>query len=85
MLIYLNCRNSFSQLVGEEYLKYFDFTGEPLDCALRQFMKHVTVFGESQDRERLLVHFSARYHQCNPETFKSEGKIVEQGCDKFNN
>lgn len=70
------CRNSFSQLVGEEYLKYFDFSGEQLDGALRRFMKHMTMYGENQDRERLLAHFSCRYHQCNPSTFKSEGKAL---------
>ena len=79
------CRNSFSQLVGEEYLKYFDFSGEALDSALRRFMKHMTIYGETQDRERLLAHFSCRYQQCNPDIFKSEGqKAILQllSCNK---
>lgn len=27
--------NDYSRAVGEEYLKFFDFTGQPLDHALR--------------------------------------------------
>jgi PH and SEC7 domain-containing protein len=70
-----HCRNSFSQLVGEEFLKYFDFTNESIDAALRQFVKHLTVTSESQDREQLLSHFAHRYYECNSDTYKSEGNL----------
>ena len=72
----VHCRNSFSQLVGEEFLKYFDFTGEPLDVGLRRFLRHLTVTGDSQECDRLLGHFSHRYHQCNPTTHQSEGQLL---------
>ena len=67
-------RNDFAQYVGEEYLKYFDFTGETLDLALRNFLKRLTLTGETQERERVLAHFSKHYVDCNPGTYNSEGK-----------
>lgn len=30
--------------------------------------------GETQERERVLVHFSKRFCHCNPEALTSEGK-----------
>lgn len=30
--------------------------------------------GETQERERVLAHFSQRYFQCNPGALSSEGK-----------
>lgn len=30
--------------------------------------------GETQERERVLAHFSQRYYECNPNTISSEGK-----------
>lgn len=30
--------------------------------------------GETQERERVLAHFSQRYFQCNPEALSSEGE-----------
>ena len=66
-------RNEFAQLVGEEYLKYFDFTEDTLDAALRKFLKQLTLAGETQERERVLAHFSARFMLNNPKSFNSEG------------
>jgi len=71
--ILLFYRNSFSQLVGEEFLKYFDFTSVALDTALRQFVKHLAMSSELQDRDQLLLHFARRYYECNSDTYKSEG------------
>lgn len=34
-LFYVCFSNDFSRAVGEEYLKFFDFTGQTLDRALR--------------------------------------------------
>lgn len=37
--------------------------------------------GETQERERVLAHFSQRYFQCNPEALSSEGEeFREQGA-----
>uniref|UniRef100_A0A5F9C6R0 Pleckstrin and Sec7 domain containing n=1 Tax=Oryctolagus cuniculus TaxID=9986 RepID=A0A5F9C6R0_RABIT len=55
-----------------KYLKFFVFTGMTLDQALRVFLKELALMGETQERERVLAHFSQRYFQCNPEALSSE-------------
>lgn len=65
--------NEFSRAVAEEYLNYFDFRGDTLDKALRKFLDKFCLTGETQERERVLVHFSRRYLDCNPGTFNSQG------------
>ncbi|NXP79128.1 PSD2 protein, partial [Ramphastos sulfuratus] len=62
----LGKNNEFSKLVAEEYLSFFDFTGLTLDKALRTFLKAFPLMGETQERERVLVHFSRRFCHCNP-------------------
>lgn len=37
------------------------------------FLKQFSLSGETQERERVLVHFSRRYLDCNPGTFNSQG------------
>ncbi|KAM4586048.1 PH and SEC7 domain-containing protein 2 isoform 1-T1 [Fundulus diaphanus] len=69
---HLGKNNEFSQLVASEYLSYFDFSGLSLDRALRNFLKAFPLMGETQERERVLVHFSRRYCHCNPQTPSSE-------------
>ncbi|XP_054890313.1 PH and SEC7 domain-containing protein 2 isoform X2 [Poeciliopsis prolifica] len=69
---HLGKNNEFSQLVASEYLSYFDFSGLSLDRALRNFLKAFPLMGETQERERVLVHFSKRYSHCNPLTPTSE-------------
>ncbi|XP_047209528.1 PH and SEC7 domain-containing protein 2 isoform X2 [Girardinichthys multiradiatus] len=69
---HLGKNNEFSQLVASEYLSYFDFSGLSLDRALRNFLKAFPLMGETQERERVLVHFSRRYCHCNPQTPTSE-------------
>lgn len=65
--------NDFSRAVADEYLKYFDFSQDTLDIALRKFLKQFSLTGETQERERVLVHFSKRYLDCNPGSFNSQG------------
>ena len=66
-IIYLNS-NEFSRAVADEYLKYFQFEKTTLDEALRLFLKQFALSGETQERERVLVHFSKRFLDCNPGT-----------------
>jgi hypothetical protein len=68
--------NDFSRAVAEEYLKYFDFESDTLDLALRKFLKQFSLTGETQERERVLVHFSKRYLDCNPGSFNSQGQSI---------
>uniref|UniRef100_G1TMF5 Pleckstrin and Sec7 domain containing 2 n=1 Tax=Oryctolagus cuniculus TaxID=9986 RepID=G1TMF5_RABIT len=69
----LGKNNDFSRLVAGEYLSFFDFSGLTLDRALRTFLKAFPLMGETQERERVLTHFSRRYCQCNPDDSTSEG------------
>ncbi|KAL1772808.1 PH and SEC7 domain-containing protein 3 isoform X1 [Sigmodon hispidus] len=69
---HLGKNNEFSRLVAEEYLKFFDFTGMTLDQSLRYFFKAFSLVGETQERERVLIHFSNRYFYCNPDTITSQ-------------
>ncbi|MGH0136221.1 UNVERIFIED_CONTAM: hypothetical protein FKN15_059491 [Acipenser sinensis] len=69
---HLGKNNEFSKLVAEEYVGFFDFTGLSLDRALRTFLKAFPLMGETQERERVLIHFSQRYCQCNAEGVTSE-------------
>ncbi|XP_063776063.1 PH and SEC7 domain-containing protein 3 isoform X2 [Pseudophryne corroboree] len=68
---HLGKNNDFSKLVAEEYLKFFDFTGMTLDQSLRSFFKAFSLIGETQERERVLIHFSNRYFLSNPNTMCS--------------
>ncbi|XP_015265079.1 PREDICTED: PH and SEC7 domain-containing protein 2-like, partial [Gekko japonicus] len=76
----LGKNNEFSKLVAEEYLRFFDFTGLSLDKALRTFLKAFPLMGETQERERVLIHFSRRYCHCNPEESTSEDGIHTLTC-----
>ncbi|CAH8544905.1 unnamed protein product [Schistosoma turkestanicum] len=69
---HLSKRNDFSQLVGEEFASFFNFTNQRLDVALRSFLNSFSLTGESQERERILLHFSRRFHACNPTVYSSE-------------
>ncbi|XP_028830681.1 uncharacterized protein LOC114787083 isoform X3 [Denticeps clupeoides] len=77
---HLDKDNEFSRIVGEEYLKFFEFTDQSLDQALRTFLKVVVLIGETQERERVLQRFSSRYHQCNPDSFSSAGTVLTLTC-----
>ncbi|XP_014448899.1 PH and SEC7 domain-containing protein 3 isoform X2 [Tupaia chinensis] len=72
---HLGKNNEFSKLVAEEYLKFFDFTGMTLDQSLRYFFKAFSLAGETQERERVLIHFSNRYFYCNPNTIASQDGV----------
>ncbi|CAL1538874.1 unnamed protein product [Lymnaea stagnalis] len=73
-------KNDFSNLVAEEYLKYFDFNEDTLDLALRKFLTQFSLYGETQERERVLAHFSRRFMECNPGSFNSEDACHTLTC-----
>ncbi|KAI1902657.1 hypothetical protein AGOR_G00018220 [Albula goreensis] len=77
---HLGRNNEFSQQVAAEYLRFFNFVGLPLDRALRVFLKAFPLTGETQERERVLIHFSRRFCHCNPETLTSEDGIHTLTC-----
>nr|XP_053642297.1 PH and SEC7 domain-containing protein-like isoform X1 [Cherax quadricarinatus] len=77
---HLSKNNEFSRAVAEEYLNYFEFRGDTLDKALRKFLDKFCLAGETQERERVLVHFSHRFLECNPGTFNSQDAVHTLTC-----
>lgn len=67
-------------MVADEYLKYFLFERMTLDESLRMFLKQFSLSGETQERERVLVHFSKRFLDCNPGTFNSQDAVHTLTC-----
>uniref|UniRef100_A0A671YH07 PH and SEC7 domain-containing protein 1-like n=1 Tax=Sparus aurata TaxID=8175 RepID=A0A671YH07_SPAAU len=72
--------NDFSRMVAEEYLSFFNFTGLGIDQALRTFLRQFALMGETQERERVLSHFSKRYLDCNPRVIPSEDAVHTLTC-----
>lgn len=66
--------------MADEYLKYFQFERLTLDEALRQFLQQFALSGETQERERVLVHFSKRFLDCNAGTFNSQDAVHTLTC-----
>uniref|UniRef100_A0A3P8QWX4 Pleckstrin and Sec7 domain containing a n=1 Tax=Astatotilapia calliptera TaxID=8154 RepID=A0A3P8QWX4_ASTCA len=77
---HLSKNNDFSRMVAEEYLSFFNFTGLTLDQALRTFLRQFALMGETQERERVLSHFSRRYLDCNPKVIPSEDAVHTLTC-----
>ncbi|XP_041866800.1 uncharacterized protein LOC121655934 [Melanotaenia boesemani] len=77
---HLSKNNEFSQIVAEEYLSFFNFTGLTIDHALRMFLSQFALMGETQERERVLIHFSRRYRQCNPDSLSNEDSVHTLTC-----
>lgn len=46
----------------------------------RNFLKAFPLMGETQERERVLVHFSRRFCHCNPQTPTFEGQTHDRGA-----
>ncbi|XP_046803843.1 PH and SEC7 domain-containing protein isoform X3 [Lucilia cuprina] len=77
---HLSKNNDFNRAVADEYLKYFSFETKSLDQSLREFLQQFSLSGETQERERVLVHFSKRYLDCNPGTFNSQDAVHTLTC-----
>lgn len=48
-------------------------------CGCRTFLRQFALMGETQERERVLSHFSKRYLDCNPRVLPSEGERCTRG------
>ncbi|XP_051935662.1 PH and SEC7 domain-containing protein 1 isoform X2 [Hippocampus zosterae] len=77
---HLSKNNDFSRRVAEEYLSNFDFNGLAIDQALRVFLSKLTLMGETQERERVLAHFSRRYVACNPRGHAAQDSVHTLTC-----
>ncbi|KAI0724444.1 hypothetical protein C8T65DRAFT_734068 [Cerioporus squamosus] len=54
------------------YIERFNFVGDPLDVALRKLLMDVGLPRETQQIDRVIEAFAARYVQCNPNLFASD-------------
>ncbi|XP_055746940.1 uncharacterized protein LOC129829259 isoform X3 [Salvelinus fontinalis] len=77
---HLSKNNDFSCMVAEEYLHFFNFKGLAVDQALRAFLRQFSLMGETQERERVLAHFSRRYLHCNTKRIPSEDGVHALTC-----
>ena len=75
---FCNCRSDFGKMVVKEYLRFFEFEELGLVDSLRQFLSCFSLTGESQERERVMVHFSDRYFECNPGVFANVGELKRE-------
>uniref|UniRef100_A0A914HXV4 PH and SEC7 domain-containing protein 1 n=1 Tax=Globodera rostochiensis TaxID=31243 RepID=A0A914HXV4_GLORO len=64
-------RDQLSKRIAREFLALFNFAGLRVDVALRSFLAHVQLCGDTFEREKLLEHFAERYFECNPTVFSS--------------
>jgi hypothetical protein len=55
------------------YLEQFEFSGIPLDVALRRFLMEVGLPRETQQIDRVMESFAFRYRQTNPNLFTLDG------------
>lgn len=59
--------------VMDKYLSGYDLNCRCV-CVCRTFLRQFALMGETQERERVLSHFSKRYLECNPKVMPSEGE-----------
>lgn len=77
---HLSKNNEFNKAVASEYCNFFDFTDLTLIDALRIFLSKFCLIGETQERERILLHFAKRFFNCNPATYSSTDAIYTLTC-----
>eukprot|EP00795_Rhopilema_esculentum_P012669 gene12669-3379_t len=76
----LGKNSEFSQQVCNEYMKFLNFEGYSIDEALRILLQKFPLTGETQERERILLQFSKRYHECNKQLYDSEDAVHTLTC-----
>ncbi|KAJ1659534.1 hypothetical protein IWQ61_001410 [Dispira simplex] len=66
---YLGKRGRQYAQIRKHYFNHFDFKGKSLEEAFRSLCAHLFIRGESQVIDRILINFSRRFHECNPQHF----------------
>lgn len=59
------------------YIEQFNFRDDPLDVAVRKLLMDVGLPRETQQIDRVIEAFAARYVQCNPNLYTSEGTCMQ--------
>lgn len=57
-------------------MRRFDFKGDPLDISLRKLLMDTALPRETQQIDRVMEAFAARYSECNESMFASDGKSL---------
>lgn len=58
----------------------FAFHGDPLDVALRKLLMHMALPRETQQIDRVMEAFAARYSRCNRGLFATDGASDPSLC-----
>ena len=73
MITLSNYRKEFNQSVLKCFLQLLQFDSMDLVNALRVYLNSFVLPGESQQIDRMMETFAARYCSCNPGIFSSTG------------
>ncbi|TPX44646.1 hypothetical protein SeMB42_g04259 [Synchytrium endobioticum] len=65
----LGKQDPFHCAVLAAFMNNFDFAGTKLEESFRQFCAHVTLKGETQMQDRILMRVAQRYWDCNPQSW----------------
>lgn len=74
--LHISCSEVCFAMCTVRQKKIYDFNFTIFCSSFRTFFKAFSLIGETQERERVLIHFSSRYYQCNPNTISSQGNFV---------
>jgi hypothetical protein len=69
----IHSADAFHSSALRTYIGRFQFDNDPLDVALRKLLVDVGLPRETQQIDRVIEAFSARYAECNPGLFSAEG------------
>ncbi|WVN88786.1 uncharacterized protein L203_103999 [Cryptococcus depauperatus CBS 7841] len=73
---FLGRPHNISKIALRYYMQYFDMKGQNLVEAFRDLCQKLFLKAESQEIDRIIEAFSARYYECNPNTvFRSSGVV----------
>ncbi|EMD41789.1 hypothetical protein CERSUDRAFT_110352 [Gelatoporia subvermispora B] len=64
--------DAFHARALKAYIDHFEFWGDPLDVSLRKLLMNVGLPRETQQIDRVIEAFAARYRECNPTLFASD-------------
>lgn len=71
-----NSRRTINTIALKYYMQYFDMKGQSLDQAFRELCSKLYLKAESQEIDRIIEGFSARYFECNPSTIFGSSGVV---------
>lgn len=83
MAQFMGGTRSLSALTLKAYMEKFDFAGKPLVDAFRELCSRLHLKAETQEIDRILEAFSARYFACNPTTIFGSAAAVHVVTGSF--